>query len=96
MANNQDKGGNQGNTNAGQQGGQGSGGGMPDQHQQGANQTGQKPDDKMNKEGDRTRDTGSQGGKPEHSETDKQNMTDKGRMGGEQSQSDKVQWDKDR
>lgn len=96
MANNQDKGGNQGNTNtgagnntagAGQQAGQGSGGGS---------QTGQKPGDKMNSEGDRASDTGSKGGSPEHRGTDKQNVTDKDRMGGQQSQTDKPQWDKDR
>ncbi|MGE8385402.1 MAG: hypothetical protein ACN6PL_17190, partial [Pseudomonas putida] len=84
MANNQDKGANQGNANSGtgnntagtgQQGGQGSGGGMPNQQQQGQNQPGQKPEDKMNKDWDR--DSGSKGGRQEDSMTDKQNQADK-------------------
>lgn len=105
MANNQDKGGNQGDTNTGmgnktagtgQQGGQGSGGGMPNQPQQGDNQPGQKPEDKMNKDWDRSSDTGSKGGRPEDSVTDKQNQADKDRMGGQQSQRDNPQRDQDR
>ncbi|MFJ4453852.1 hypothetical protein ACIP1G_08165 [Pseudomonas sp. NPDC089392] len=105
MANNQDKGGNQGDTNTGmgnntagtgQQGGQGAGSDMPNKQQQGGSQSGQKPEDKMNKDWDRSRDTGSKGGRPDQNTTDKQNPTDKDRMGGQQSQSDNPQWDKDR
>lgn len=105
MANNQDKGGNQGNTDTGvgnntagtgQQGGQGSGGGMPNQQQPGHNQPGQKPEDKMNKDWDRSSDSGSKGGRPEDNATDKQNQADKDRMGGQQSQRDNPQRDQDR
>lgn len=97
MANNQDQGGNQGNNTpgTGQQGGQGSGGGMPDQ-QKGGQQSGRKPEDKMNKDWDRSRDTGSQGGQAGQNVTDKQTPADKDRMGGQQPQSDKQQWDKNR
>ncbi|MNT98533.1 hypothetical protein D3C72_2411360 [compost metagenome] len=68
---------------------------MPGQQQQGGNQSGQKPEDKMNKDWERSRDTGSQGGQRT---TDKQNqnLTDKDRMGGQQNQADDQQWDKDR
>ncbi|BAW22927.1 MULTISPECIES: hypothetical protein [Pseudomonas] len=102
MANNQDKGANQGNASAGagnntagtgQQGGQGSGGGMPNHPQQGQNQPGQKPEDKMNK--DWGRDTGSKGGRQEDSMTDKENPADKDRMG-QQSQRDNPQGEQDR
>lgn len=109
MANNQDKGGNQGNADsgmgnntagAGQQGGQGSGGRVPGQ-QQGGSQSGQKPEDKMNKDWERSRDTGSQGsqggqGGQRTTEKQNQNLTDKDRMGGQQNQADDKQWDKDR
>ncbi|MBF8720289.1 MULTISPECIES: hypothetical protein [Pseudomonas] len=102
MANNQDKG-NQGDTNTGmgnntgtgQQGGQGSGSGMPNP-QKGGQQSDRKPEDKMNKDWDRSRESGSQGGQAGQGRTDKQNPSDRDRMGGQQSQSDTQQWDKNR
>lgn len=102
MANNQDKG-NQGDTNtgmgnntgAGQQGGQGPGSGMPNQ-QKGGQQSDRKPEDKMNKDWDRSRESGSQGGQAGQDMIDKQNPTDRDRMGGQQSQNDTQQWDKNR
>lgn len=69
---------------------------MPNQQQQGGSQAGQKPEDKMNKDWDRSRDTGSKGGQSGQNVTDKQNQTDKDRMGGQQSQSDNPQRDQDR
>lgn len=96
MANNQDNRGDQGGqtTGAGQQGGQGAGG-MPNQ-QKGGQESGRKPEDKMNKDWDSSRDTGSQGGQSGQNMTDKQNPSQKDRMGGQQSQGDTEKWDKDR
>jgi len=69
---------------------------MPDQQQKGGGQAGQKPEDRMNKDRERSRDTGSQGGQAGQA-TDKQNLTDKDRMGGQQQkQTDDQQWNKDR
>ncbi|HKS12975.1 MAG TPA: hypothetical protein VJS90_08025 [Pseudomonas sp.] len=103
MANNQDKGASQGgNTNMdsdkagmGQKGGQGSREDMSNQ-QKGGQQSGHKPEDKMNKDWDRSRDTGSQGGQAGEKLTDKQKPSDTGRMGGQQGQSDMQQQDKNR
>ncbi|WMY87381.1 hypothetical protein QR297_11220 [Pseudomonas shirazica] len=53
----------------------------------------------MNKDWERSRDTGSQGGQGGQGTTDKQNqnLQDKDRMGGQQNQADdQQQWDKER
>lgn len=51
-------------------------------------------EDKMNKDWDRSRESRNQGGQAGQDMTDKQNPTDRDRMGGQQSQSDTQQWDK--
>lgn len=50
----------------------------------------------MNKDWDRSSDTGSKGGRPADNVTDQQNQADKDRMGGQQSQRDNPQRDQDR
>ena len=50
----------------------------------------------MNKDWDRSSDTGSQGGQSGQNMTDKQNPAQKDRMGGQQAQGDTEKWDKDR
>jgi general stress protein YciG len=101
MANNQDWGANQGgNANtgagdAGQKGGQGAGGDMLDK-QKGTQQPGQKPEDKMNKDWERSTDTGRQGGQPGADQADRQGPADTGRMGGQADQGDTQHKDDDR
>lgn len=91
MANNQDNRGDEGgSTGAGQQGGQGS------NQQKGGSESGRKPEDKMNKDWDRSRDSGSQGGQSGQNMTDQKNPSQQDRMGGQQSQGDTEKWDKDR
>jgi general stress protein YciG len=101
MADNQDKGTNQGgmpNTDTnktGQQGGQGAGGDMA-HNQQGGQHTGKNPEDKMNKDWDQSKDTGRQGGRTSDDMTHKEKPADAGRMGGQQWQDDDQQKDQDR
>ena len=94
MANNQDKDRNQGGShqaNPGDAGGKGSQGGMADT-QKGGQQSGQKPEDKMNKDWEKSRDTGHQGGQA----GGKQTPADTGRMGGQSSQGGTQHKDTDR
>ncbi|MDF9616351.1 hypothetical protein P5705_01730 [Pseudomonas entomophila] len=86
MANNPGKGGDQGGSanvdQTGQQGGHGSAGGMPDT-QKGGQASGQRPEDKMNKQWSQSQDTGRQGGRPEERPGDKEKQSDPGRTGGQ-------------
>lgn len=82
MANNQDKGGDQTrstDTNAGQQGGQGSAGDMTDRQK-----GGQRPEDKTNKDWAQSQDTGRQGGQSVEQPEERENLSDTGKAGGQQ------------
>lgn len=50
----------------------------------------------MNKDWDRSRDSGSQGGQSGQNMTDQKNPSQQDRMGGQQPQGDTEKWDKDR
>ncbi|WP_238338658.1 hypothetical protein [Pseudomonas sp. SWRI77] len=57
---------------------------MPDK-KKGSQQPGQKPEDKMNKDWERSSDTGSQGGQAGTDQSTGQNPSGPGRMGGGQA-----------
>ncbi|MCF1490223.1 hypothetical protein LZ838_22990 [Pseudomonas sp. AA27] len=91
MANNQDKGGDRNADNnmgnAGQQGGHGSAGDMTDRHK-GGQQGGQRPEDKTDKDWAQSQDTGRQGGQSVEQPDDRENLTDPGKVGGQQRDQD--------
>ncbi|MNP82565.1 hypothetical protein D3C76_1812430 [compost metagenome] len=64
--------------------------------QKGTQQPGQKPEDKMNKDWERSTDTGRQGGQPGADQADRQGPADTGRMGGQADQGDTQHKDDDR
>ncbi|HGM5578909.1 TPA: hypothetical protein ACKP22_000566 [Pseudomonas putida] len=93
MANNQDKGGDQTRRadtnmgNAGQQGGHGSPGDITG-GQKGGQQGGQRPDEKTDKDWAQSQDTGRQGGQSVEQPEDKDNLSDAGKVGGQQRDRD--------
>ena len=94
MANNQDNDKAQDGShqaNPGDAGGRGSQGGMADT-QHGGQQSGHKPDDKMDKDWEKSRDTGHQGGQM----GGKDDAAETGRMGGQTTQDTSHQKDPDR
>lgn len=89
MANNQDKGGDHTRRTdtdmgkAGQQGGHGSTGNMTDRPK-GGQQTGQRPEEKTNRERAQSQGTGRQGGQSRGQPDDRENLSNTGKGGGHQ------------